>query len=148
MIVALDPGKETGWARLSVGYDTFASGQLPWYDALYFIHETLKQGFKPIIVCEDFIYTRETLKKSRQVWSTEGIGVLRFLTHQYECEFILQTPSAAKSFATNTKLKKIGWYKPGKDHANDAARHLMVYAVGHGLIPVHAFKEDHADSRD
>lgn len=132
-VVAIDPGKMTGWARLS---DTrFESGQLPWYDAMYFIHETLLQGWaKMTIICEDFIYTSATAKKTRQTWSTEGVGVLRFLAQRYGQEFVLQSPSSAKSFSTNDKLRKLGWYTPGQDHANDAARHLLVYSVSNGLV--------------
>ena len=36
----------------------------------------------------------------------------------------------AKSFATDAKLKALDWYERTKDgHANDAARHLVVYLV-------------------
>ena len=126
----------TGWARFN---GEFASGQLPLEDALHWVFETLKQGLRPTIICEDFIYTPETAKKSRQTWSTEGIGVLRFLAHEYHCEFILQSPSSAKSFASNDKLKRIGWYTPGQDHANDAARHLMLWAAGNGKLDLREF---------
>jgi hypothetical protein len=120
MIIAVDPGKTTGWARLN-SYDSFDSGEQPLHSTIYFIHETLK--------------------KSRQTWSTEGIGALRYLTKVFDAEFVLQTPAAAKSFSTNDKLKKIGWYKPGKGHANDAARHLLLYGVGNGLVDVRQFME-------
>lgn len=140
MIYAFDPGKMTGWARLSPGGE-FQSGQLEWYDSLYFVHETLKSGGRPDIVCEDFIITSETVKKSRQSYSSEGIGVLRFLTKSYGCRFEIQTPAAAKSFSSNDKLKRIGWYVPGQDHANDAARHLLLYAVKQGRIRLDQFIE-------
>lgn len=131
-VIAFDPGKTTGWARLSNA--RFESGQLPWYDALHFVYETLLQGAQMTIICEDFIYTSNTATKTRQTWSTEGVGVLRFLCQRYDQEFVLQTPSGAKSFATNDKLRKLGWYTAGQDHANDAARHLLVYSVGNGLV--------------
>lgn len=140
MIIAVDPGKTTGWARLNARHH-FESGEQPLYSTIYFIHETLKHGFKPIIICEDFIFTSETLKKSRQTWSTEGIGALRYLTQVFGAEFVLQTPAAAKSFSSNDKLKKIDWYTPGKGHANDAARHLLLYGVENGLVEVRQFME-------
>ena len=133
-VVAIDPGKVTGWARLLDG--VFASGELPCYQALHWIYESLKQGIKPILVCEDFIFTHETLKKSRQMWSTESIGVLRFLAEEFDLHLHLQPPSQ-KSFSSDDKLRMLGWYKPSPGgHQNDAARHLLVYGVKNGLISV------------
>ncbi len=139
MIIAIDPGKMTGWARINKNL-VFASGEMPLYDVLHFIHEMMRQGgVVPEIICEDFIFTKETLKKSRQLYSTEGLGALRFLCEEYECNFYIQTPAAAKSFSSNEKLKKIGWHTPGKVHANDAARHLLLHGVEHGLVDVRQF---------
>ena len=39
------------------------------------------------------------------------------------------TPSM--TFATDDKLRRLGWYKPGKGHANDAARHLLLWFAKH-----------------
>lgn len=144
-VLAFDPGKMTGWARLHAG-ESFQSGEQPLDHVLHFVFETLKQEFKPVLICEDFVVTMETLKKSRQMYSTEGIGALRFLANEYQCEFILQTPAAAKRFSTNEKLKRIGWWNPGKNHANDAARHLLLYGVSNGLISARQFMGDHANS--
>lgn len=140
MIIAIDPGKMTGWARLNPA-GSFISGQQPLYDVLYFIHEMMKQGVKPEVVCEDFIFTKETLKKSRQLYSTEGLGALRFLCEEYECNFYIQTPAAAKRFSTDEKLKRIEWFTPGKVHANDAARHLLLHGVENGLVDVRQFMQ-------
>jgi len=140
MIIAVDPGKMTGWARLNAA-GSFESGEQSLYATLYFIHETMKQGVgsKLEIICEDFIFTKETLKKSRQIYSTEGIGALRYLTELYDVPFYIQTPAAAKRFSSNEKLKQVGWYRPGKGHANDAARHLLLHAVKEGLVDTRQF---------
>jgi len=100
------------------------------------------------LIVEDFIITAETLKKSRQTWSLEAIGALRYLVELFgdypipvddgrgliipRISMTLQSPSSAKAFATNDKLRNVGWYVPGKGHANDAARHLLVYCAAHG----------------
>jgi len=145
MIIAIDPGKMTGWARLTprggAVAHSFGGGEQPLYDVLHWIHESMKQGLRPDIVCEDFIFTKETLKKSRQTYSTEGIGALRFLCEEYGSQFYVQTPAAAKRFSTDEKLKRIGWHTPGKPHANDAARHLLLHASGEGLIDLRLFTE-------
>lgn len=132
-IVAVDPGKMTGMASLTLG--AFTSTQMPLNEFLQRLDAALMTGLQPTLVCEDFIYTTETAKKSRQTWSTEGIGVMRFLAEKYKLSFTLQSPASAKMFATNDKLKAMEWYKPSKGgHANDAARHLLVYCVGNKLI--------------
>jgi len=133
LIVAIDPGKMTGYALLKPG--SFLSGQAPLQDALVWIDETFTAGHRMTIVCEDFIYTAATAKKTRQTWSTEGIGVLRYLASKYDVGFYLQAPVDAKKFSTNDKLKAMGWYKPTKGgHANDAARHLLLYCIKNKLI--------------
>ena len=137
-VVAFDPGLATGWARLNPGH-RFESGQGDWYLVFRTFYETVVMGARPVIICEDFVYTAETLKKSRQTLSTEGIGVLRFLSRRFDCDFHLQTPAAAKQFSTNDKLKRLGWYQPGMGHANDAARHLLLYSAGAGLVRVSDF---------
>ena len=149
MIVAFDPGETTGWARLDPVSLEFRSGQLPWYSAWYWFNDTLSANPAYIqqVVCEDFIYTAETAKKSRQTWSTEGIGVVRFLCQYYGLPLTIQSPSSAKSFATDKKLKRIGWYTPTKGgHANDAARHLMVFAVSNGVLPLERFRPEEEEN--
>jgi hypothetical protein len=132
-ILAFDPGKITGWASLRLG--EFFSGQDDLQKILEWVESLVRNRLQPVIVCEDFIYTAATAQKTRQTWSTEGIGTLRFLANKYDLPFHLQTPQAAKSFSTNDKLKRIGWYQATKGgHANDAARHLLLYCVERGLV--------------
>ena len=64
------------------------------------------------------------------------IGGLRYLAvvgDEYvgPLRFVRQTPAQAKSFGTDDKLRRLGWYTPTPGgHANDAARHLLAFAVG------------------
>lgn len=132
-VIAFDPGLTTGWARLNEAH-RFTSGQDEWYPVFHTFYETVRSGTKPIVVCEDFIYTKETLKKSRQTWSTEGIGLLKFLAVRYQLDLTIQAPADAKTFSTKQKLERLGWWTPGQDHANDASRHLLLYGVANGLV--------------
>lgn len=145
-IVAIDPGKMTGWAKLSLG--EFMSGQAELYEILEWVDASISMGLCPTIVCEDFIYTAATAKKTRQTWSTEGIGVLRYLARKADVGFHLQAPVDAKKFATNDKLKALDWYTPTKGgHANDAARHLLLYCTKNKLIdPRQLIKPDHKET--
>lgn len=133
-IMAIDPGKETGWAVLDTK-GMYTGGEDLLHNVLSAVDTLLAEGERPIIVCEDFIFTTATAKKTRQTWSTEGIGVLRYLSAKYQVSFIIQGPAAAKRFAIDDKLKAMGWYYPTKGgHRNDAARHLLLYADGVGRI--------------
>jgi hypothetical protein len=62
----------------------------------------------------------------------EVIGVLKFLARRSSAQLQMQTPAAAKRFCSDAQLRKIGLWQPGKDHARDAIRHLILGIVTHG----------------
>ena len=123
--LAVDPGGTTGLAwiidgifdsgQLAGGRDAFAE-YFEWAQAMQLTH----------IICEDFIITGQTAKKTPQPDALRIIGYLELWAQVRKVPFTLQTPSQAKGFSTDAKLKALGWYKPGKGHANDAARHLLL----------------------
>jgi hypothetical protein len=143
MILAVDPGLTTGWATIDApNHPEFQSGMIQgryaFYDWLYgqfssWTHASLQeQSIQPLtLVVEKFTITEATAKKSPQPDPLYIIGHLDAIAHRDALEMVFQLPSQAMSFATNDKLKAVGWYKPGKGHDNDAARHLMLYAVKH-----------------
>jgi hypothetical protein len=140
-LVAIDPGKATGVAELYPD-NTFESAIVDTdgaYRLLEFWMTGPKESLPDAIICEDYLVTQQTIQKSRQNYSLELIGVARFVCSWRDVPFILQTPSEAKSFATDNKLKKLGWYKSGAGHDNDASRHLLVYAINNGVIKPEVF---------
>jgi hypothetical protein len=46
----------------------------------------------------------------------------------------MQSAGEALSFGTRDKLEKLGWWVPGAQHGQDAARHLLKYAVDTQLV--------------
>lgn len=83
------------------------------------------------VVIENFIIGVSTGKKSQQPWSLRLIGVVVYLCDKYNIPITIQNPSERK-FATNEKLKQIGfWHVGGEGHANDAYRHALVWIVDH-----------------
>jgi hypothetical protein len=79
------------------------------------------------VVIERYIISVETAKKSPQPWSLELIGVTRKECWKFGAKLTLQKPSE-KEFATNEKLRHVGfWHVGGDGHANDAFRHALVY---------------------
>jgi hypothetical protein len=127
IIFAVDPGKMTGFARWDNGH--FSSSMLehmPFLESMWLVL-LMPQNRPDLVVCESFIITAQTLKKSRgENWSLEQIGAIRWMCHTHGVPFKLQTPADAKSFVKNERLKELGWYKPGAGHDNDAARHLLL----------------------
>ena len=133
--LAVDPGGITGvaWAA---GDDPLVqgaviSGEVPggrfgfydWFEAF------VERGY-PLraVVCEDFIVTAKTARLTQQPDAMRIIGYLEAWTRRHGVPFVLQTPSTAKTFATNTKLRHFGWYQPTSGgHNNDAVRHLLTY---------------------
>jgi hypothetical protein len=133
-ILAVDPGKTTG-------YVVWRDGERTTEKELYcekfcdVAYELIATGQVDVVVCERFIVTAQTGKYTQAPWSLEQIGLLRFLCRKYEVKFVLQNVSDAKSFATETRLRHLGWNRPqGAGHARDAQRHLLVYLVRNGLI--------------
>lgn len=130
MIVAVDPGKVTGLATwYGGGKGSFNSWQDECWDAVEQVHDLLTHDTVEAVVCESYTITMQTLKKTRgENWSLESIGSLRYISRIAKVPFVLQSPADAKKFATDTKLKAAGWWNPTPGaHANDAARHLLVY---------------------
>lgn len=133
IVLALDPGKMSGWAKFDTITEEFTSGQED-YDGLC---RLLMQNTHASVdlVSESFIITVNTAKNTQATWSLELIGVARMVSRLYTGQdLVLQSPAAAKRLCSDELLKTLGWYKPGKGHANDAARHLGLYMLGRGWM--------------
>jgi hypothetical protein len=131
-ILALDPGKTTGWATYNEG--NFESGQTNFMETCQLIRDMATWEKTDLhIVSESFLITMQTVKNTQAPWSLELIGVARYFAQELTGQDLtLQMPSAAKRFSSDERLKAFGWHKPGKGHANDAARHLLLFMVSHG----------------
>ena len=141
-VLAVDPGKMTGMAWWDRSGALREVGQMEQFEFLDWVFQHIHEF--DVIVCESYHITQATLKKSRQYQPLEIIGALRWMASFYLCKFKLQSPSDAKIFAVNEKLKIIGWYQPGRDHANDALRHLMLYLVKENVVRPEQLIEEEA----
>lgn len=135
-ILALDPGGTTGIAQ-GAGAELYATHEMEQYEALVYV-DTAIEGWPDLglVVAESFV-PRPGIR-TWQPAALEIIGTVRYLCATRGITFEEQTPAAAKSFATDAKLRKLGWYTPGMGHANDAARHLLVAQVRHRSFPMEA----------
>ena len=139
-IIALDPGLTTGVAiQRAPGLLPDACQILGRFEVYAFVTQILQEEAavsrpNPIIVIERFTINGNTASKSQQLDPLYVIGVVEYLALRNNCPFHLQSPSQAKSFATDAKLKAAGWWVPGQDHARDALRHLMVFLCTHRQV--------------
>lgn len=137
-VCGIDPGLNTGFAVYRqkglpvVGGAPIASGQIAGRFDFYDVFDSIVGWGHPlIIVMEKFTITPATAKKSPQPDPLYIIGAIERQAHKLGFPVELQTPARAKSFAPDTKLKAVGWHRPGNDHANDAARHVLTYVISH-----------------
>jgi len=137
-VLALDPGGTTGLAQAwwhEGGTLDFVSWELETLEALAVLEQFVRapRGEPRAVVCESWVPRPGV--RSFQPAALESIGAARYLCWRYNVPFTLQSPAEAKRFATNDKLKVLGWRNPTKGgHADDAARHLLVTAVKQHLI--------------
>lgn len=127
MILAVDPGGTTGVVQWYQGQDfllpdQIVNGRFGFYR---WFNEEVDQLDIELIVCEDFLITQQSVKKTRQSDALRIIGYLDGWCFVNGVRFVLQTPNEGKGFGTDEKLKHVGWYTVGKPHATDAARHLL-----------------------
>jgi hypothetical protein len=134
--VGIDPGLTTGLAiwnpqGLPVG-GTFALADIRDRFVFYStFHKVVGWGQPMVVVCEDFLINLTTAMKSRQVDPLRIIGAIEYLCWKNGIPFHLQTAARAMTFATNEKLKQVGWYDSKFPHGCDAARHVLVWALSH-----------------
>lgn len=139
--VAIDPGLVTGVVTLTRGVGTVLGTQQPWDEAFVNVRDVLlrlTQEESPItVICEAFTITSKTaqMNQTDMGWPLEGIGVARFLARRHGAEFVTQTATEAKRFATNARLRHQGWYvsTPG-GHQNDAARHMYLHLAKRRIL--------------
>ena len=124
-ILALDPGRTTGAAYFPNDPSRLymvLQRQLPYSHKAVSNH--LRLVNPDIIVCESFVYQR---RDKVDLSPVEMIGVVKLWCEQNETPYHEQTPSQAKKFWDDKKIKTCGLWIPGNPHAMDAARHLLYF---------------------
>lgn len=131
LVIAIDPGLTTGWALIDLEDGGLAAGETEGRINFYRTFESLVGNGRPVeVVAEKFTINTMTARKSPQPDALYILGAVEYLCDKLGIPFSLQTPAQAKSFATDEKLRALGWYSTtGEGHSNDARRHLLVYLV-------------------
>jgi hypothetical protein len=137
-IFAADPGKTSGWATWDG--ERIESGQAEPMALCERLTQWIPRhcALGALVVYESYIITAATAQKSQQPWSLELIGAARWICHDTGQPFELQKPADAKRFVTDARLKHLGLWVPGEDHARDALRHLVLALAKRRLIRISA----------
>lgn len=130
-LLAIDPGLMTGTFHADitdldnpVKLDALELDPDGFYE---FIEAAMADPELTQVVIEQFDVTKETLETAFYPHSLWFIGVTLFLGHKYDVPVHVQSRTV-KPFSTNDRLRKVGfWHVGGDGHANDAARHAMVW---------------------
>jgi hypothetical protein len=150
--LAIDPGLTTGVAHYDTRTREFGSleieGRHNLYDYLagdwtlgiepraYRVWAEHGIVYPPVLIVEDWTVRGDTHRFTRQDDPHRIIGALDYLAYTHDVPMRLQTPAEAKRFATNDKLRALGWYEGGEGHADDAARHLLVALVKDKVVEI------------
>lgn len=126
-VVWADPGLMTGLAWYDLDTAEFRSEQYGpddlrrKLDDLGQLHaDRMGLGY------EQFIVTSGGSRSSTPVHSHRAIQILVGFAKEYgSVELLKPQPSSARKLGNVVFLRRLGWYKPGRGHANDAAMHLL-----------------------
>lgn len=128
-LVSLDPGGTTGLAYYDPAREVVP--QLSQIKDRHVLYNWLEEGaYVPTIyICEDFIPRQGAYNFQRDSLLIIGYLDGRHYFWQGSEGFVLQSAATAKAFASDSKLRKLGWYLRGVPHGIDAARHLLTFLV-------------------
>lgn len=135
-VMTLDPGKKSGYALYDTAKDEIVSCGEDQFDPVcdWMEHYLSVLGPHTQVITEKFTITVKTARNSQAPWSLEMIGVARRYTHKYGAgDLHTQDAGSAKTFASNERLRELGWWQVGTEgHVNDALRHLMLFMASRG----------------
>ena len=128
-VLAIDPGGVTGVALYHA--NTYTGTEVPdGFNGMVDYLMLFDASRLDAVVVESFTINAGTHKKDPGMFAdtTAIIGAVRYVASVYGIPVKMQTPAKAKAFATDDKLRRLGWYDstPG-GHRNDAARHLLTF---------------------
>jgi hypothetical protein len=141
ILLGVDPGKTVGLAVYNTITEEMMGSQIVFDDFGDWLNlslgnvrkdPNLDQDIK--VACER--YAIRSLKYAADAhWAIEIIGITRYLCKCYSVPLTLQHAGVAKQYANDIKLRKAKWYVPGRDHANDAIRHVALLMASQKIVP-------------
>lgn len=134
-VMWFDPGRTTGYAALYAG-ERFASNELSPRATAAFA-DVAARAFGPHLWLgwERYVVTQGGGRAGRPEHALEVIGVLRATCERHGVTMLQPAAAGTRVIATSDMLRRLGWYRPGRGHANDAACHLLAWALRARALP-------------
>lgn len=138
-VLWFDPGETTGYAMYDIRRDEFRAGQL----TLTGVGEMLTslvhdQAVELAVGYERFIVTDQGSKYASPEYPLKVCGIIDWLVYHHRYTMLKAMPSSSRNLGRDGgKLHKLGWWTPGKVHANDAAAHLVAWLLKTRKMPQH-----------
>jgi hypothetical protein len=133
-VLWLDPGSTTGWARAWDG-GGFESGEAWFQRAGEIVRAHCRASRNARVGWEQFNITPATYRLKGSSDAIEVIGAARWVAGDMNAVILPPAQRAARMTVTPAVLRRLGWYRPGLGHANDAARHLLAWMIRSGNAP-------------
>jgi len=128
-IIALDPGGTTGIASTMIDTNRGKCGVIATRQMVGDHHTKLYRFLiseaPSVVVCENFVYQNRMKKVALD--SVEYIGVAKLYCQMTKTAYRGQMAGSAKALWTDDKIKQLGLWEKGQQHAMDAVRHLLLF---------------------
>lgn len=137
VIAWFDPGLTTGGAVYDTEADVFTSAQYTYGELEPLIdHLVERHGDRLAVGWELYIQTPRPRPGSTAKFSLTAIGHIKGRCEAHNVPVLKGQPSSARSLpSTVVFLRRLGWYAPGLQHANDAAAHLFRHLIKQKPVP-------------
>jgi hypothetical protein len=136
LVTWADPGLLTGLASYDMKSDVFNSWQYNARDLRTRLNQLadIADG-RMVLGYEKFIYTSGGPRTSTPEHAQRAIYVLEEFARERKVPVLPPQPSSARNLGQVVYLRRLGWYRPGKGHANDAGQHVLADLLKRRPIP-------------
>ena len=126
LIAWVDPGLVSGLAHYDLGTRVFGSSQHDKSGLLTRLGELDDAtGDHTMLLGWEAYLKAGGPQAGTSEYSEEVIGLLKDFARTRYIRTLTPQPSSARKLGSKVFLRRLGWYKPGQVHANDAAMHVL-----------------------
>lgn len=137
-VIWLDPGTTTGVAWYDTTTEKFGSCQVATETLRGLLEERLAPypGEHAALGYETYLALGGP-RAGDPGPSNKAIGIACDVVEGHGAVLLKPMPSSARKIAAyDNRLHKLGWHKPGRGHANDAAQHLLAWILRTPPVPL------------
>jgi len=131
--LAIDPGKTVGFAWFNLNANNIEhvyGSQMDWINFLYSFREVSSTKDFEILI-ENYTVRTNTVAANlnKELLTAKIIGVIEWYCRLNDIDYQFQPAGIGNEFFDKQRLKEIGLWVVGKEHARDAIRHGMWHLV-------------------